>query len=247
MANFSGLHLLFLSFIIATGAVLSVVSGTVFTIQNSCSFPVWPGILTGNGGAQLNDGGFTLNPGASVAVTAPAGWSGRIWGRTGCNFDGSGAGRCLTGDCGNKLKCAGAGGVPPVTLAEFTIGNGGAKDFYDVSLVDGYNVQMGVTTRGGSGDCQNIGCVADLNGRCPNELRVMNGANVVACKSACEAFGKPEYCCTGAFSTSATCPPTNYSRIFKGACPKAYSYAYDDASSTFTCANANYSIVFCPR
>ncbi|KAG5386952.1 hypothetical protein IGI04_038422 [Brassica rapa subsp. trilocularis] len=189
MANFSGLHLLFLSFIIATGAV-SVVSGTVFTIQNSCSFPVWPGILTGNGGAQLNDGGFTLNPEASVAVTAPAGWSGRIWGRTGCNFDGSGAGRC---------------------------------------------------------DCQNIGCVADLNGRCPNELRVMNGANVVACKSACEAFGKPEYCCTGAFSTSATCPPTNYSRIFKGACPKAYSYAYDDASSTFTCANANYSIVFCPR
>ncbi|CAN6928697.1 unnamed protein product, partial [Brassica oleracea var. botrytis] len=91
--------------------------------------------------------------------------------------------------CGNKLRCAGAGGVPP-------------KDFYDVSLVDGYNVQMGVTTRGGSGDCQNIGCVADLNGRCPNELRVMDGANVVACKSACEAFCKPEYCCTGAFSSS---------------------------------------------
>ena len=136
--------------------------------------------------------------------------------------------------CGNKLRCAGAGGVPP-------------KDFYDVSLVDGYNVQMGVTTRGGSGDCQNIGCVADLNGRCPNELRVMDGANVVACKSACEAFRKPEYCCTGAFDTPATCPPTDYSRIFKGACPKAYSYAYDDASSTFTCANANYSIILCPR
>ncbi|KAG2321239.1 hypothetical protein Bca4012_055822 [Brassica carinata] len=246
MANFSGLQLLFFSFIIATGAV-SVVSGTVFTIQNSCSFTVWPGILTGNGGAQLNDGGFTLNPGASVDVTAPAGWSGRIWGRTGCNFDGSGVGRCLTGDCGNKLRCAGAGGVPPVTLAEFTIGNGGAKDFYDVSLVDGYNVQMGVTTRGGSGDCQNIGCVADVNGRCPNELRVMDGGKVVACKSACEAFGKPEYCCTGAFNTPDTCPPTNFSRIFKGACPKAYSYAYDDASSTFTCANANYAIVFCPR
>ncbi|KAH0877907.1 hypothetical protein HID58_065301 [Brassica napus] len=178
MANFSGSHLLFFSFIMATGT-LSVVSGTVFTIVNSCSFNVWPGVLTGNG-AQLNDGGFLLTPGASVDLTAPAGWSGRIWGRTGCNFDGSGAGRCLTGDCGNKLKCAGAGGVPPVTLAEFTIGNGGGQDFYDVSLVDGYNVQVGITTRDGSGDCQNVGCVSDLNGSCPNELRVMDGGNVVA-------------------------------------------------------------------
>ncbi|CAF1926840.1 unnamed protein product [Brassica oleracea var. botrytis] len=245
MANFSGSHLLFFSVIIATGT-LSVVSGTVFTIVNSCSFNVWPGVLTGNG-AQLNDGGFLLTPGASVDLTAPAGWSGRIWGRTGCNFDGSGAGRCLTGDCGNKLKCAGAGGVPPVTLAEFTIGNGGGQDFYDVSLVDGYNVQMGITTRDGSGDCQNVGCVSDLNGSCPNELRVMDGGNVVACKSACAAFNKPEYCCTGAFDKPETCPPTDYSRIFKAACPKAYSYAYDDASSTFTCTNANYSVVFCPK
>ncbi|CAN8292440.1 unnamed protein product [Cochlearia groenlandica] len=245
MATFSGLNLLLFSFIIATGAISSV-SGMVFTIRNSCSFNVWPGILTGNGGAPLNDGGFALSPGASVDVTAPAGWSGRIWGRTGCNFDGSGAGRCQTGDCGNKLKCAGAGGVPPVTLAEFTISPSGDKDFYDVSLVDGYNVKMGITTQGGSGDCENVGCVSDLNASCPNELRVMDGGNVVACKSACAAFGKPEYCCTGAFSTPQTCPPTDFSRIFKAACPKAYSYAYDDATSTFTCVKANYAIVFCP-
>ncbi|KAF8045662.1 hypothetical protein N665_4562s0003, partial [Sinapis alba] len=130
MARFSGLQLLFFSFIIATGTI-SVVSGTVFTIMNSCSFTVWPGLLTGDNGVQLNDGGFELAPGASADVTAPAGWSGRVWGRTGCNFDASGAGSCLTGDCGNKLKCAGAGGVPPVTLAEFTIGTGGGKDNYD--------------------------------------------------------------------------------------------------------------------
>ncbi|KAL0699698.1 hypothetical protein Bca4012_055820 [Brassica carinata] len=246
MVNSSRLHLLFFFFIIATGAA-SLVSSTEFTIQNSCNFTIWPGFLTGNGGAQLKYGGFTLSRGTSVGVTLPAGWSGRIWGRTGCKFDESGAGRCLTGGCGNKLICAGAGGVPPVTLAEFTIGNGGAKHFYGVSLVDGYNVQMGITTRGGSGDCQNIGCVADLNRRCPKELRVMDRGNVVACKSACEAFGKPEYCCTGAFNKPETCPPTNYSRIFKRACPKAYSYAYDGASSSFTCANANYSIIFCPR
>uniref|UniRef100_A0A0D3GKV3 Thaumatin-like protein n=1 Tax=Oryza barthii TaxID=65489 RepID=A0A0D3GKV3_9ORYZ len=36
--------------------------------------------------------------------------------------------------------------------------------------------------------------------------------------------------------------------FFKGACPRAYSYAYDDATSTFTCAAAGggYDVVFCP-
>ncbi|CAH8391080.1 unnamed protein product [Eruca vesicaria subsp. sativa] len=244
MANPSRLHLLFFSFIIAT---VSLVSSTEFTLQNNCSFTIWPAFLTTNGGAQLKYGGFSMSRGTSVGATLPAGWSGRIWGRTGCNFDESDVGRCLTGGCGNKLICGGAAGAPPVTLAEFTTGQGGKKDFYHVSLVDGYNVKMVITTRGGSGDCQNIGCVADLNMRCPKKLRVMDRGNVVACKSACEAFGKPEFCCTGAYNKPETCPPTNYSRIFKRACPKAYSYAYDDASSTFTCANASYSIIFCPR
>ncbi|CAH2067338.1 unnamed protein product [Thlaspi arvense] len=70
--------------------------------------------------------------------------------------------------------------------------------------------------------------------------------NVAACKSACAAFNKEEYCCSGAHSTPETCSPTNFSMIFKKACPSAYSYAYDDETSTFTCAGANYSITFCP-
>uniref|UniRef100_J3LCH0 Thaumatin-like protein n=1 Tax=Oryza brachyantha TaxID=4533 RepID=J3LCH0_ORYBR len=42
--------------------------------------------------------------------------------------------------------------------------------------------------------------------------------------------------------------PSPYSRFFKDACPRAYSYAYDDATSTFTCAggDTSYDIVFCP-
>ncbi|KAK1283199.1 Thaumatin-like protein 1 [Acorus calamus] len=54
--------------------------------------------------------------------------------------------------------------------------------------------------------------------------------------SACVAFGDPKYCCTGAYGGPGTCKPTNYSRVFKNACPLAYSYAYDDSSSIFTCA-----------
>ncbi|KAJ1393199.1 Thaumatin, conserved site [Sesbania bispinosa] len=227
----------------------NVASATVFTLENKCSHTIWPGTLSGNGAAILGDGGFSLAPGSSVHLTAPSGWSGRFWARTGCNFDGTGNGKCVTGDCAGGMRCNG-GGVPPVTLVEFTIGSAsnGNKDFYDVSLVDGYNVGMGVRATGGTGDCQYAGCVTDLNGICPPELQVRNGSSgaVVACKSACAAFNTAEFCCTGEHSTPQTCSPTQYSEIFKKACPSAYSYAYDDASSTCTCSGSDYIITFCP-
>jgi hypothetical protein len=121
--------------------------------------------------------------------------------------------------------------------------------------VDGYNVPMLVAPAAAANgsSCEATGCPADLNASCPPELRVVAGAGAmatVACQSACEAFGTAEYCCSGAHGTPATCPPTAYSRFFKAACPLAYSYAYDDATSTFTCAGARdgggYDVVFCP-
>ncbi|KAL0432451.1 UNVERIFIED_CONTAM: putative 1-acyl-sn-glycerol-3-phosphate acyltransferase 4 [Sesamum latifolium] len=235
--------------IVFTGVFTINASATVFTLQNSCSYTVWPGTLSGNGAAILGDGGFAMAPGDTIALPAPPGWSGRFWARTGCIFNDAGTGNCTTGDCGGILKCTG-GGVPPVSLVEFTIASGGAdsgKDFYDVSLVDGYNVGLSVRASGGSGDCQSAGCVADVNANCPKELQVVDdGGDVVACKSACAAFNTPEFCCTGEHSTSATCSPTPYSQMFKNACPAAYSYAYDDLSSTCTCAGADYFITFCP-
>ncbi|XP_047161056.1 pathogenesis-related thaumatin-like protein 3.5 [Vigna umbellata] len=226
----------------------NVASAAVFTLQNRCSYTVWPGTLSGNGVATLGDGGFPLEPGAEIQLTAPSGWSGRLWARTGCSFDGSGIGTCVTGDCGSGLRCTGAG-VPPATLAEFTVGfaGNGDKDFYDVSLVDGYNVGIGVLATGGTGDCKYAGCAADLNTVCPEELQVRDGGGaVVACKSACAAFNTSVFCCTGEHGTPQTCSATHYSEIFKNACPTAYSYAYDDASSTRTCSGSDYVIAFCP-
>lgn len=72
------------------------------------------------------------------------------------------------------------------------------------------------------------------------------GGVVVACKSACEAFGLDQYCCSGNFANPTTCRPSFYSTIFKRACPRAYSYAFDDGTSTFTCKAYEYAIVFCP-
>ncbi|CAN1126827.1 Pathogenesis-related thaumatin-like protein 3.5 [Linum perenne] len=232
------------------GNISYIAHATVFTLLNQCTYTIWPGTLSGNGASLLADGGFQLSPGASLQFPAPPGWSGRFWTRTGCSFDESGNGKCLTGDCGGTLKCAG-GGSPPVSLAEFTIAAGpGEKDFYDVSLVDGYNVGVGVKPVGSGalGDCRYAGCMTDLNAGCPPELRVVEaGGAVVACKSACEAFNAPEFCCTGDHATPQTCSPSQYSVMFKNACPTAYSYAYDDASSTFTCSGSDYLITFCPN
>ncbi|XP_075673557.1 thaumatin-like protein 1 [Castanea sativa] len=220
------------------------ISGATFTFLNKCDYTVWPGILANAGSSKLDSTGFELGLGGSRTLQAPPNWSGRFWGRTGCSFDpNTGQGSCTTGDCGsNQVECNGGGQKPPATLAEFTVGSG-TQDFYDVSLVDGYNLPLIIDPSGGSGNCLSVGCVTDLNRQCPNELRV---ADVSACNSACGALGSDEYCCRGAYGSPNTCKPSIYSEMFKAACPRAYSYAYDDATSTFTCTSADYTITFCP-
>nr|CAD7463425.1 unnamed protein product [Timema tahoe] len=195
----------------------------------------------------------TLN--LQETVTTADNWAGRFWARTGCRFDGNGIGPCDTGDCGNKLQCAGAGGVPPVSLAEFTLNGYGGVDYYDLSLVDGFNVPVQVIPLTKSVDpnnkygCGSATCTAYLNNNCPNELRETNSAGAtVGCKSACLAFNTDQYCCRGNFGTPQTCTPStwsqNYPAYFKNNCPGAYSYAYDDVSSTYTCQDSGYKIIF---
>ncbi|XVF37972.1 hypothetical protein REPUB_Repub20aG0057300 [Reevesia pubescens] len=223
-----------------------------FTITNNCPYTIWPGTLAGSGTPELPSTGFQLDSGQSVKIPSVPGWSGRIWGRTGCSFDASGVGSCQTGDCGGRLECDGNGATPPASLFEITFGAGIDQDFYDVSIVDGYNLPIVAAPRGVFGACNATGCSSDLNMGCPKELQVVGGdgeraGQVVACKSACEAFGLDQYCCSGEFANPTTCRPSFYSTIFKRACPRAYSYAYDDGTSTFTCKAYDYLILFCPN
>ncbi|KAJ0462987.1 putative Thaumatin family [Helianthus annuus] len=221
-------------------------SATTFTIVNKCDQTVWPGVLSNPGVIPLQPTGFTLQKGESKVLHAPRSWAGRFWGRTHCYEDSGGKFTCGTGDCGSgKLECAGASASPPATLAKFTLGG---TDFFVVSLVGGYNLPVLVVPIGGSGDnCTSTGCTVDLNDRCPSALKVVNSdREAVACKSACVAFGRQEDCCRGAYGTRGTCKPSSYSQVFKTACPRASSYAYDDQTSTFSCTGADYQITFCP-
>ncbi|KAI3895180.1 hypothetical protein MKW92_046056 [Papaver armeniacum] len=209
--------------ILNVSGVLSV----TFTMINKCSQTVWPGILSSAGISPLDKTGFALQKDESRIVTVPTSWSGRLWGKF----------SCISGDCDSgKVECSGGGATPPATLAEFTLNGANGLDFYDVSLVGGTG-----------GNCSTTGCVVNLNDLCPNDLKVTSeDGSHVACKSACEVFGDPQYCCSGAYGNPNTCKPSSYSEFFKNACPRAYSYAYDDGTSTFTCASASYVITFCP-
>lgn len=155
----------FQSFCVILFTFLSYSFSSIFTITNNCPYTIWPGTLSGSGSPPLPTTGFRLDSGQMIKLTSVPGWSGRIWARTGCTFDATGIGKCETGDCGGRLECDGNGAAPPTSLFEITLGKGNEQDFYDVSMVDGYNLPLLVQPRGvyGSGVCNATGCVTDIN------------------------------------------------------------------------------------
>ncbi|XP_052170889.1 thaumatin-like protein [Diospyros lotus] len=217
---------IFLSILLFAGASYAA----IIDVLNNCPYTVWAAAVPG--------GGRRLDQGQTWQINAPSGTTGaRVWPRTGCNFDGSGRGNCQTGDCNGLLECPGPGyGVPPNTLAEYALNQFSNLDFFDISLVDGFNVPMEFSPTS-NGCTRGIKCTADIVGQCPNELKAPGG-----CNNPCTVFKTDQYCCN-----SGPCEPTDYSKFFKQRCPDAYSYPKDDNTSTFTCpTGANYKVVFCP-
>ncbi|XP_047322417.1 osmotin-like protein TPM-1 [Impatiens glandulifera] len=204
--------------------------GATFEIRNNCPYTVWAAATPG-GGRRLDRGQtWVLNVAAGTKMA-------RIWGRTNCNFDGSGRGHCQTGDCGGVLQCTGWG-QPPNTLAEYSLNQFKNLDFWDISVIEGFNIPMEFApTKSGPDKCHPISCTANIIGECPNQLSTPGG-----CNNPCTVFKTPQYCCT-----NGPCGPTDLSRFFKQRCPNAYSYPQDDPTSTFTCpGGTNYRVVFCP-
>ncbi|KAH7690591.1 Thaumatin family protein, partial [Dioscorea alata] len=221
-------------------------STTTFTFQNKCASTVWPGTIAGAGTSQLSTTGFELQSGSSMSLTAPMGWHGGFWGRTFCANDTvTGKFTCTTGDCASgDISCNGAGGIPPASLIEIKLNGFQGMDFFDISLVDGFNLPVSIAPTGVS-SCVSSSCAFDINGICPEILQVKDGnGKVVACMSACLKFNNDKMCCRGKYGSPQTCKPSSYAKMFKKACPQAYSYAYDDTTSTFTCTGANYVITF---
>lgn len=198
-------------------------------------------------------------------------------------------------------------GATPVTLAEFDLqgGSGGKQVFYDISLVDGYNIPLGLIFIPGNDprlqeippNLTNAACIATAgwlapsapsgtNGNstnatyplpwetkennqivadwCPWNLQVKQptkpGSGVYPypddniqrptfdpCLSACSKTNSPRDCCTGSYNNRAKCTPPLYAAQAKTVCPDAYSYAFDDQTSTFIIpTGGGWEVQFCP-
>jgi len=197
-----------------------------------------------------------------------------------------------------------AQGQVPTTLAEFNLIGGvdGKQTFYDISLVDGYNLPLGVVyipaknTTFIPPNLTNCACIASsgylgmparsglaytndsypmpyeaaqTNERvaswCPWDLQKFPPSkpgdgiypypddNIQRpifdpCLSACSSTNDPQDCCTGRYNDPNICRPSLYSAQAKMVCPDAYSYAFDDQTSTFIIpAGGGWEVVFCPQ
>lgn len=251
-------------FIAASLAFLSGATARTFTVYNACPFTIWPAMFTDLNVAPNTPSfqtGWEAGAYTAVSFYVPDNWkAGRIWGRRDCNFDSNpGPNSCLTGGCNGGLICdphTGTG-VPPATVAEWTLQGDGFKDYYDVSLVDGYNLPMRINNNKG---CPVPECAHDLGPNCPAPLKGPYDSTgfPVGCKSACVAnlSGNPAdspNCCSGSYNTPQTCPSSGvaYYDYFKGNCPNSYAYAFDEPSgdALFTCDSnlaADYTLTFCP-
>jgi hypothetical protein len=203
-----------------------------FIVVNRCAQTVWAAALP----ATTFPGGLVeMASGYSFQVGVDNGWSGRIWGKTGCTTT------------AGKTTCQ--SDAFPASLAELTLTTTATGlDFYDVSLVDGFNLPIALDAVGYTPDpahpydCGSPTCAQNLDATCAQPFQDSAGGDVIACANdACKVIGNSNPAAPSCIY------PNQYTEFFKTACPQAYSYPSDDPTSTFTCKGINdYAVVFCP-
>lgn len=204
-------------------------------ISNNCKDTVTVGVLTNGKSASSPEQSFDLTPGSSQTISKSEKWGGRVWGRHDCSGN------------GNK-GCGVPGANNPASLAEFFFKGMAGKDFYDISLVDGYNLPMSINPEKGSSSngkysCGSPSCKVP---QCPSDYAIKDSSgNVVGCQTTCSKDNTDESCCRGAHDDPNKCKPDSHSENLKKACPDAYSFAYDDQTSTFECGVDKYEVKFC--
>lgn len=205
--------------------VINFVTSTNINVINRCGFKVWVGVAPNPGKTILNDGGFLLNPNDEQSLDA-SNWAGNIFGRINCDPNGN---DCDSANCHSGfVQCKGHAGDAPLTLAEFTINGWNNLDFYDLSLVKGFNVEMKIKPQ--NNDCKTLNCSTDMNQGCPVHLQKKKQDRVVACDSgdSIHPQGDPQFI-----------------KYATDVCPNAYAFWNDDIKTNSCHTGGSYDVIFC--
>ena len=153
-------------------------------------------------GSIIGGGGFKLDAnGGKESYPVDDGWQGAWFGRTNCSFVGD-LGSCETGNCQaadgwGHLQCSGVGSTPPASKGEMNMDLTSGIDYYDISLVDGYNLPMQITSYDYNQAyvnakptdlfrCTSSGCLnSSALSSCPAALNYLPNGNLVGCQDDC--------------------------------------------------------------
>ncbi|KAF8271231.1 thaumatin family-domain-containing protein [Lactarius quietus] len=218
---------IYIPLLLSASSFLTTAMGRIITVTNKCPYTIWPALYTDSVTPLNQPTGWIAIPSSSVSLNVPDNWSvGRIWGRRDCNFTtNSGPDSCLDGGCPGGLLCTGQG-QSPVTVAEFALSTDtSVPDYYDVSLVHGFNLPMRIDN---NGDCSVSECSVDLGAKCPTPLQepYKPAGFSTGCNSACNAGlaadpSNDPNCCTGKYDDPETCTAkgVQFYSYFKSNCP----------------------------
>ena len=188
-------------------------TGTV-KVTNNCG----QRLLIQNHGCNIGD--FSLEQGKSRTFSA--------------NYGAAPPPRVWANRCDARNNCETRGGNGQQSLAEFNWDPSTGKSFYDVSLVDGFNVplRMSPFQSGNPADCTQIVCTNINPSNCRGNAVRGQGGKIVSCLNPNRDA------------------PTAYSRDLNQRCPDVYAWSKDDtrrpSPQRFSCnTNTGYKIVFC--
>ncbi|CAK8993256.1 unnamed protein product [Durusdinium trenchii] len=215
----------------STGLLVKSMSrGSTLRVINGCNEPMWIAHCCNYKYRQ----NVKIEAGASHDFPAYAGLMGfRLWPKLRCNSDGNG---CRIGQSGGKGQPCGTDGnwrCQAHIDTKFEASFGGRRDYFDMSLVDGYTLPFklklrGCSVKGGTfWDCS--GLRSDV---CPRGNREYYNGRLLGC----HARGRP-----GRGSRS-------YIDLVHQRCPRTYAYDLDDKNGNFNCPHGTtYELTFlCP-
>ncbi len=150
-----------------------------------------------------------------------------------------------TQDCGELEPCAWDLDVTCPPELRVLVGGQqvGCRSANQVCAVDPGNAALACAATGDLYGCTEGGPNGVI-GSCYS-----NGAAATCC--GCPSWSPPGECNNQNPKWQLPSLPEKYAKVFKDACPTAYSFPYDDPTSTFTCQgtpdkNVDYEISFCP-